>query len=151
MKWPPASKQDSLRQYGVGARLASSNETSAANVGQLDAAGIKLVCLCYLEPGNFARARYLLRRLRRHMPDAVPIAIFWGYSDEEVRAAEQIDCEVVMGLEQAVQKILAIVEPDRGRAAIADDAGANKPAIRHRAKILRRYAPKSRRDRPAMN
>ena len=95
--------------------------------------------------------RYLLRRLRRHMPDAVPIAIFWGYSGEEARAAEQIDCEVVTGLEQAVQKILAVVEPDRERAAIADDGGANKPAILRRSKILRRYAPKSLRNRPAMN
>ena len=117
-----------LEQYGVGARLASSNETSAANVGQLDAAGIKLVCLCYLEPGNFARARYLLRRLRRYMPHAVPIAIFWGYSDDEARAAEQIDCEVVTGLEQAAQKILAVVDPDREWTGIADSAGAKKPA-----------------------
>ena len=134
----------------AGARLASSNETSAANVGQLDAAGIKLVCLCYLEPGNFARARYLLRRLRRHMPDAVPIAIFWGYSDDEARASEQIDCEVVTGLEEAVQKILMVVDPEREPAAIGDQTEAKKPAIRPGAEILRGYAPKSLRNRPAM-
>ena len=139
-----------LEQYGVGARLASSNETSAANVGQLDAAGIKLVCLCYLEPGNFARARYLLRRLRRHMPDAVPIAIFWGYSDDEACASEQIDCEVVTGLEEAVQKILVIVDPDREPAAMADPTEAKKPAIPPGAEILRRYAPKALRDRSAV-
>jgi predicted PurR-regulated permease PerM len=123
-----------LEQYGVGARLASSNETSAANVGQLDAAGIKVVALCYLEPGNFARARYLLRRLRRHMPRAVPIAMFWGYSDNRARASEHIDCEVATGLEEATQKILAIVDPDREWSVIAEHAGAKKPAVRSDAK-----------------
>jgi hypothetical protein len=75
-----------------------------------------------LEPGNFARARYLRRRLRRHIPDAVPIAIFWGYADDKARAREAIECEVATGLEEAVQKILAIVEPEPERASVTDHA-----------------------------
>jgi predicted PurR-regulated permease PerM len=111
-----------LEQNGVGAMLASSNGTSASNLEELDTAGIKVVCLCYLEPGNFARARYLRRRLRRHIPDAVPIAIFWGYADDKARAREAIECEVATGLEEAVQKILAIVEPEPERASVTDHA-----------------------------
>jgi hypothetical protein len=121
-----------LEQSGVGARLASSNETSAANIGQLDAAGIKVIGLCHLDPGNFARARYLLRRLRRHVPDAVPIAIFWGYSNDKAHASEVIECEVATGLEEAVQRILTVVEQGQERASIADHAAAEA----HTAKTL---------------
>lgn len=113
-----------LEQSGVGARLASSNETSASNIGQLDAAVIKVIALCHLDPGNFARARYLLRRLRRHIPSAMPIAIFWGYSDDKARASEVIECEVATGLEEAVQKILALVEAEQERASLTDQAAA---------------------------
>jgi hypothetical protein len=107
-----------LEQNGIGAVLASSNGTSVSGVGELDTAGIKVVCLCYLEPGNFARARYLRRRLRRHIPDAVPLAIFWGYLDDKALAREAIECEVATGLEEAVQRILDIVEPEQDRASV---------------------------------
>jgi predicted PurR-regulated permease PerM len=117
-----------LEQNGLGARLASRDQTSTANIGQLDPAGIKVVCLCYLEPGNFARARYLLRRLQRQMPDAVPIATFWGYSEGKVRASEKIECEVLTGLSEAVQKILAITKSSREQSMIDDYSHAKKSA-----------------------
>ena len=80
----------------------------------------------------------------------MPIAIFWGYSHDEAHASEQIDCEVVTGLEEAVQKILTVVEPDREPAALADHPDANKPALRSGTKILRRHASRRLRDSSAM-
>jgi hypothetical protein len=60
--------------------------------------------------------------------------MFWGYSDNKARASEHIDCEVATGLEEATQKILAIVDPDREWSVIAEHAGAKKPAVRFDAK-----------------
>ena len=74
-----------LEQRGIEARAIPSETASPANIAALDAAGVDLVCLSYLEPGGFTNARYLVRRLRRRLPGARILAGFWTLSDEEVR------------------------------------------------------------------
>jgi predicted PurR-regulated permease PerM len=130
-----------LEESGVGARLVSSSETAVGRIEQLDIRGAKVAVLCYLEPGNFARAKYLLRRLRRRIPAAIPLAAFWGYDGGKTEAAEIMGCEIVTGLDEAVQKIVSSLPAgpkprtrsahsgaERKAGSMSGPAGSHKPA-----------------------
>jgi predicted PurR-regulated permease PerM len=102
---------DMLGKYGVGARVVSSDETSATNIRQLSCEGVRLTCVSYLEPGTFKNARYQVRRLRKHMPGVPVIAIFWGLAGDNSRYLDGIEATesdiVTTGLKETVQHILA--------------------------------------------
>src|SRR5579862_3550048 len=72
-----------LEKRGVGARIISAADASAARVQDLDVAGIRFICLSYLESASGAHAHYLMRRLRRRIPDVQAIAGFWGLSADD--------------------------------------------------------------------
>ncbi len=102
---------DMLGKYGVGARVVSSDETSATHIRELSCAGVRLTCVSYLEPGTFKNARYQVRRLRKHMPGVPVIAIFWGLAGDNSRYLDGIEATesdiVTTGLKETVQHILA--------------------------------------------
>ena len=102
---------DMLGKYGVGARVVSSDETSATNIRELSGAGVRLTCVSYLEPGTFKNARYQVRRLRKHMPGVPAIAIFWGLAGDNARYLDAIEATesdiVTTGLKETVRHILA--------------------------------------------
>jgi len=102
---------DMLGKYGLGARVVSSDETSAAHIDQLPIDGVRLVCVSYLEPGTFKNARYQVRRLKKHFPEVVMMAIFWGLSEDNSRYLDSIEateCDIVTtGLKETVQHVLA--------------------------------------------
>jgi len=114
---------DMLGKHGVGARVVSSDETSATNIAELSADGVKLTCVSYLEPGTFKNARYQVRRLRKHMPGVPVIAIFWGLAGDNSRYLDGIEATesdiVTTGLTETVQHILAFARrvPHRALAA----------------------------------
>ena len=101
---------DMLAKYGIGARVVSSDETSATNVRELNCIGIQLTCVSYLEPGTFKNARYQVRRLRKRMPGVPVMALFWGLSGDNSRyldGIEATECDIVTtGLMETVQHIL---------------------------------------------
>ncbi|MCP5411062.1 MAG: AI-2E family transporter [Alphaproteobacteria bacterium] len=100
---------DMLGKYGVGARVVSSEETSAANIRELNCDGVRVTCVSYLEPGTFKNARYQVRRLRKRMPDTPVMALFWGLSDSSryLDSIEATECDIVTtGLKETVQHIL---------------------------------------------
>jgi predicted PurR-regulated permease PerM len=102
---------DMLGKYGIGGRLVSADQTSAAQIGELDSAGVRLVCVSYLEPGTFKNARYQVRRLRKTFPGVPVIALFWGLSDDNSRYLDSIEateCDIVTtGLKETLRHILA--------------------------------------------
>ncbi len=102
---------DMLGKYGIGARVVSSDETSATNIRELPFEGVQLTCVSYLEPGTFKNARYQVRRLRKHMPGVPIIAIFWGLAGDDSRYLDGIEATesdiVTTGLTETVQHILA--------------------------------------------
>jgi hypothetical protein len=102
---------DMLSKFGIGGRLVSSDRTSAAQIGELDVAGIRLVCVSYLEPGTFKNARYQVRRLRKFIPGVPVVALFWGLSDDNSRYLDSIEateCDIVTtGLQETLRHILA--------------------------------------------
>lgn len=101
---------DMLGKYGIGARVVSSDETSATHIRELNCIGIQLTCVSYLEPGTFKNARYQVRRLRKRMPGVPVLALFWGLSGDNSRyldGIEATECDIVTtGLKETVQHIL---------------------------------------------
>lgn len=71
-----------LNRQGLKARALPSDAISAAHIVSLEASKTKLVCLSYLGAGaNAAHVRYLVRRLRRILPEGAAVLVgFW--SDE---------------------------------------------------------------------
>jgi predicted PurR-regulated permease PerM len=72
-----------LQKHGIGARVAPSASVSAPNLFALDATGVQMAYLCYLEPGSFTNPHYLVRRLRRKMPKATIVDGFWTLKADE--------------------------------------------------------------------
>jgi predicted PurR-regulated permease PerM len=72
-----------LQKHGIGARVAPSASVSAPNLFALDATGVQMAYLCYLEPGSFTNPHYLVRRLRRKLPKATIVDGFWTLKADE--------------------------------------------------------------------
>ena len=102
-----------LDKADMSARLATAAEASDSGPSEHDE--IRAVCVCYLDPTNSARAPYLLKRIKRRIPDAMPIAAVFGSE-----AAPNLGDEyrVVTTLDAAVQAIVSALaaehEPARG-------------------------------------
>jgi hypothetical protein len=97
-----------LEKHGIGARVVPSEAVSVANLSRLDVTGVQMAYLSYLEPGNFANPRYLVRRLRRRLPQAKIVAGFWTLTAQEAEernalAATRADL-VVTSLRQAMEQ-----------------------------------------------
>ena len=69
-----------------------------------------MLCLSYLEPGGFTNARYLVRRLRRKLPNAQILVGFWTLSEEEANQRDALRESgadlVVTSLRQATEQVL---------------------------------------------
>jgi predicted PurR-regulated permease PerM len=99
-----------LERRGVGARVISSTEASPAHIQSLDPTDVRFICLSYLDAGSGTNAHYLMRRLRRRIPDAHVITAFWGFAGDDSRylnAVAATGCEVVTSLKEAVTRIMA--------------------------------------------
>jgi hypothetical protein len=75
-----------LRKHGIGARVAPSAAVSLPNLFALDATGVQMAYLCYLEPGSFTNPHYLVRRLRCKLPKATIVDGFWTLKADEADA-----------------------------------------------------------------
>jgi hypothetical protein len=129
-----------LEKHGIGARVVPSEAVSVANLVRLEVTGVQVACLSYLEPGNFTNARYLVRRLRRRLPQAKIVTGFWTLAaqDAEERdalAATRADC-VVTSLRQAVEQVVNAAKEaaaadleDETRAPVAPPASASGDTV----------------------
>lgn len=103
---------DLLSRKGVRTRVAAAHDVSYAG-GGFDSAGVKAVCVSYLEPSAWDNARYLLRRLAKRLPGAPVIVGFWCFRDQDTRfldAYEQTRHEgVVTNLSEAAAGLIAIL------------------------------------------
>ena len=96
-----------LEKRGVSAQIASSNAVSFANLPHLDVEGIQIACLSYLEAGGFTNARYLVRRLRRRLPQATIVIGFWNMTTQE---AEEQAALAATGADRLVTSLKEAVE-----------------------------------------
>ena len=117
-----------LQKADINARLAIAAEASDADPREDD--DITAVCVCYLDPTNSARAPYLLKRIKRRIPDAMPIAAVFG---SETAPNLGDDYRVVTTLDAAVQAIVSALaaRPDPAQAdadTVERDRTAFEPA-----------------------
>jgi predicted PurR-regulated permease PerM len=102
-----------LHREGIGARVISAEEVSPNNLPKLDVDGVKVICVSYLDPGNYKNARFLVKRLRRRMPEAHPIAGFWGSAENDSHYLDSVEAmemdDVVSTLKQAARRIAVLL------------------------------------------
>jgi predicted PurR-regulated permease PerM len=100
-----------LQKHGTGARVVPSAAVSPPNLFALDATGVQLAFLCYLEPGSFANPHYLVRRLRRKLPEATIVCGFWTLKADEAdqrNALAKTGADLIATfLQQAVAQVTA--------------------------------------------
>ena len=103
-----------LGKHGLRARVVSQEAVSRANIASLDAGGVAMICVSYLEAsGSPSPLRYLMRRLRQRAPGAPILVGLWQadaalLEDERLRAAVGAD-HYVTTLRDAVNGCLAAV------------------------------------------
>jgi predicted PurR-regulated permease PerM len=101
-----------LGKHGIGARVVPCEAVSPAAIFRLDVAGVEMAVLCYMEAGGFSNARYLVRRLRRKLPQARVVIGFWTLGEEETRHREALAATgadgIVTSLRQAVDQVAKI-------------------------------------------
>ena len=93
-----------LENQGLASRVVPHAATTRAAIGTLDVNGVAMVCISCLDLfGTPSHLRYLLRRLRQHLPPDVPILVgLWpagkrsctttGYARRWVRTTTQARC-----------------------------------------------------------
>ncbi|MEI9888813.1 MAG: AI-2E family transporter [Rhizomicrobium sp.] len=118
-----------LERQGIGARLATFDEVSPANIQDLKGDGVRAICVSYLEPGSPKNARYLARRLRKRFPGLPLTAGFWSVIEDDTHyldSFEATECDFLAhNLRQAVDQIIALMKkPDTrfNRRVLEDDA-----------------------------
>lgn len=67
-----------LGKHNLGAQVVQNEAVTRANIARLNATGVKMICVSYLEFGGApAHLRYLVRRLRKHLPDVPVLVGMW--------------------------------------------------------------------------
>jgi predicted PurR-regulated permease PerM len=107
-----------LQKHGIGARIVPSASASPPNLFALDATGVQMAYLCYLEPGSFTNPYYLVRRLRRKLPKATIVNGFWTLNTDEADARNALAKTgadlVATLLHQAVAQVTAAAREAAG-------------------------------------
>lgn len=123
--------QHLLRQRGHRVVVFSPDAVSTINIERLPVQGAAVVCLCLISTTGTARARYLVRRIRRRARRAHLLIGFWGqsvaeFSVEEATAATAADA-VVTTLAAAVAEIERALPARSHSRALADRPAAQHP------------------------
>jgi len=124
-----------LRKHGLGSRVMPHAVVSRSNIMGLDVTGVAMICVSYLEiSGRPAHLRYLLRRLRRHAPNAPILVGLWPAEDEVLRddaLRRTIGADYyVSSLREGVQACLEAARKASAGTADAPDAAPSEPAPR---------------------
>jgi predicted PurR-regulated permease PerM len=81
-----------LEKHGLKARALDHEAISAGHIVSLDAANVRLVCLSYLGlGGSAAHVRYLVRRLRRLLPEESKILVAYWAEDPGSTAVNALE------------------------------------------------------------
>ena len=97
-----------LQKHGFGAYVLPHEAAARGKIGGLDAAGVAMVCISYLEiSGSPSHLRYLIQRLRRQLPGRPILVGLWPaedavLKDQRMRAAIGAD-EYTPSLRAAVE------------------------------------------------
>jgi predicted PurR-regulated permease PerM len=142
-----------LQRQGLKARSLPSDAISAAHIVSLEASKTKLVCLSYFGANaNAAHVRYLVRRLRRILPQGATVLVgFWadeggGAALKSLEATAEADAYATT-LKEAARFCIDAArshEPEKSEAPAKSDTAAKDDKAPKDAK-----APPAKGDKPA--
>ncbi len=117
-----------LDEHGIPTRVLPPIAVSQGALGQLDLAGVEVICLSYLHPQPQVYARYVCRRLRRRAPNLELVACFWNLSPQAGQTGDlvrQVAADAVFAsLEACIAQVEAWVSreaPAEGPAPVVSD------------------------------
>jgi predicted PurR-regulated permease PerM len=102
--------------HGLPTRVEGPEALSANSIFRLEAEGVALVCLSYLNASNPAQIRYAVRRLRRKLPRARIMVGLWSGTEnseraEAIRESSKADM-FASTLREATRVCIEAVRPD---------------------------------------
>ena len=100
--------------HGLPARVEQAESLSTSNIFRLEATGIALVCLSYLDTQKPAHLHYSVKRLRRKLPQAIIMLACWKVEGTAEREALRLSAkaDLVAGtLRDAVMLCLEAAKP----------------------------------------
>ena len=124
-----------LKKRGLGARALGPEAISAAHIASLAGTEAKLVCLSYLGLGTSpAHVRYLVRRLRRILPQGTAILVcYWSDADEAPAAKELLKAAeadaYATSLPQAVELCMAAAKGELPSKTPVDHSSDSSPVV----------------------
>jgi predicted PurR-regulated permease PerM len=75
-----------LEKHGLGGSVETNAAVSSSNILRLNSAGVRIVCLSYLDlDSSPAHLRHSIQRIRRQIADASLVVGLWGHADDENR------------------------------------------------------------------
>jgi predicted PurR-regulated permease PerM len=116
-----------LQKHGLGAYAVAREELSRTKIASFDGKGAMIVCITYLDiEGIPFQLRYIVRRVRSRLPNAVIVAGFWGaddpvIDDEHQRKSGGAD-HYVRSLREAVITCLEIAKDAPNPTAVASSS-----------------------------
>jgi hypothetical protein len=106
-----------LVKHSLGARVEGAKALLASNIFRLETTGDAMVCLSYLDGSSRAHMRYMIRRLRRKLPNIRVLLGCWLVDGDAVTLGEAVKADdVATTLRDAVRLCLeAARAPDHER------------------------------------
>jgi hypothetical protein len=80
-----------LSRHGLGASTARADTITTPNIPQLEAKGLAIVCLSYLDTSSLAHMRYAVRRIRRKLPAAKIFVGCWMMDGDKAATCETFE------------------------------------------------------------
>jgi hypothetical protein len=123
-----------LGQRGASVTVLPCDDLQSARLQRLDLANVGLVVLSYMNADSFAHARFLVRRLRRRLPQAKIMIGFWTHEAADPARRDPLESTgadmIFTGLCDAVVEIAKMYPaPNAGNAVLAEAAETATPAL----------------------
>ena len=120
-----------LVKHGLGARTEGADALSTSNISHLDAAGIVMVCLSYLDTSSPAHMRYSIRRVRRRLPNAKILLGCWMAEGDVAGLGDTVKADAAANTLRDATKICLQEALLPGREALPADV-PNLPSLKQR-------------------
>jgi len=85
-----------LTKHGLGSRVGKRGDISPAGMSRLGYEGVTLVCLSAFDNTRPAHTRLFVRRLRRIMPDARILLVYWMMDEHTTVTAESLNVDAIV-------------------------------------------------------
>jgi hypothetical protein len=98
-----------LEREGAVARVIPHDALQSASLREIDLGAPSVVVLSYMNPDSLAHARFLVRRVRRRLPEAKIVIGFWTFPEADANRRNPLEATradgVAISLDEAVHKI----------------------------------------------